>query len=134
MRCYFNVRLKADISQLNLPHGKKKTKKWKKKNQKVKSDMLRSIDNIYRDVWLHVRQKCQIQMSVLWPRCGLSLPILWQLIIIVVITVVVVVILLQFLSRASVCSNGSCCLQHRSTCTCHCSSIQLFHCSERRYV
>jgi len=52
MRCYFNVRLKADISQLNLPHGKKKTKKWKKKNQKVKLDMLRSIDNIYRDVWL----------------------------------------------------------------------------------
>ena len=39
-RCYFNVRLKADMSQLNLPHG---TKKWKTENLTVKTDMLRSI-------------------------------------------------------------------------------------------
>jgi len=29
---YFNVRSKADKSQLNLPHGTKKTKKVEKKN------------------------------------------------------------------------------------------------------
>ena len=32
-RCYFKVRLKADMSQLNLPHG---TKKWKTENLTVK--------------------------------------------------------------------------------------------------
>ena len=43
-RCYFNVRSKADISQLNLPHG---TDNWKsvkteKKLNSKKTDMLRS--------------------------------------------------------------------------------------------
>jgi len=43
MRCCFNVRWKADISQLNLPHGTK-TKKWKtEKLKSKKTDMLRSI-------------------------------------------------------------------------------------------
>jgi len=43
MRCYFNVHSKADISQLNLPHGTK-TKKWKtEKIKNKKTDMLRSI-------------------------------------------------------------------------------------------
>jgi len=32
------------------------------------------------------------------------------------------------------CSNCSCCLQYRSTSTCNRSSIQLLHCSERRYI
>jgi len=35
-RCYFNVRSKVDMSQLNLPHGTNNiTKKWK--TEKVKS-------------------------------------------------------------------------------------------------
>jgi len=43
-RCYFNVRSKADISQLNLPHG---TDNWKsvkteKKLKSKKTDMFRS--------------------------------------------------------------------------------------------
>jgi len=43
-RCYFNVRSKADISQLNLPHGTDKLKKCKnrKKLKSKKTDMLRS--------------------------------------------------------------------------------------------
>ena len=36
-RCYFYVRSKADISQLNLPHGTKLQKSGKKKNKKVKN-------------------------------------------------------------------------------------------------
>jgi len=32
MRCYYNVQSKADTSQLNLPHGTKKTKSVKQKN------------------------------------------------------------------------------------------------------
>jgi len=49
MRCdarrYFNVRLKADTSQLNLPHGTKKlnSEKQGKKLKSKKTDMLRSI-------------------------------------------------------------------------------------------
>jgi len=39
-RCCFNVRSKADISQLNLPHGTKKVEKRRTKNSKP--DMLRS--------------------------------------------------------------------------------------------
>ena len=31
-RCYFNVRSKADISQVNLPHGTNNYKVEKKKN------------------------------------------------------------------------------------------------------
>ena len=30
MRCYFNVRSEADMGQLNLPHGTKNNRKWKK--------------------------------------------------------------------------------------------------------
>jgi len=43
-RCYFNVRSKADISQLNLPHGtaNEKSVKQKKKLKSKKMDMLRS--------------------------------------------------------------------------------------------
>jgi len=43
-RCYFNVRSKADISQLNLPHGPttKKCKNRRKKLKSKKTDMLRS--------------------------------------------------------------------------------------------
>ena len=43
-RCYFNVRSKADISQLNLPHGNRQVKKCKnrKKLKSKKMDMLRS--------------------------------------------------------------------------------------------
>jgi len=37
------MRLKADISQLNLQHRTKKLKKWEKKKLKIKMDMLRSI-------------------------------------------------------------------------------------------
>jgi len=37
-RCYFNVRSKADVSQLNLPHGKRQLKSVKSKKQtKIKS-------------------------------------------------------------------------------------------------
>ena len=44
-RCYFNVRSKADISQLNLPHGTDNLKsvKTEKKLKSKKTDMLRSI-------------------------------------------------------------------------------------------
>ena len=43
-RCYFNVRSKADISQLNLPHGtdNQKSVKTEKKLKSKKTDMLRS--------------------------------------------------------------------------------------------
>jgi len=42
-RSYFNVRSKADINQLNLPHGAK-LKKWQReKLQSKKTDTLRSI-------------------------------------------------------------------------------------------
>ena len=41
-RCYFNVRSKADMSQLNLPHENRQLKSAKQKNQKVKTNMLRS--------------------------------------------------------------------------------------------
>ena len=40
-RCYFNVRSKADISQLNLPHGNRQLKSVKTEKSK-KTDMLRS--------------------------------------------------------------------------------------------
>jgi len=39
---YFNVRSKADITQLNLPDGNK-LKKWDKETKKGKTDMLLSI-------------------------------------------------------------------------------------------
>jgi len=44
-RCCFNARSKADINQLNLPHGteKLKSEEKRKQNQKVQTDMLRSI-------------------------------------------------------------------------------------------
>jgi len=42
-RCYFNVRSKADISQLNLPHGTDNYKSVKtEKLKSKKTDMLRS--------------------------------------------------------------------------------------------
>ena len=43
-RCYFNVRSKADISQLNLPHGTDnyKSVKTEKKLKSKETDMLRS--------------------------------------------------------------------------------------------
>ena len=43
-RCYFNVRSKADISQVNLSHGtdNKKSVKTEKKLKSKKTDMLRS--------------------------------------------------------------------------------------------
>ena len=42
-RCYFNVRSKADMSQLNLPHGTATTKKCKtEKLKSKKTGMLRS--------------------------------------------------------------------------------------------
>ena len=42
-RCYFNVRSKADISQLNLPHGNDNLKSVKtEKLKSKKTDMLRS--------------------------------------------------------------------------------------------
>jgi len=43
-RCYFNVRSKADISQLNLPHrnDNEKSVKTEKKLKSKKTDMLRS--------------------------------------------------------------------------------------------
>jgi len=31
-RCYFNVRSKADVSQLNLPHGNRQLKRGKQEN------------------------------------------------------------------------------------------------------
>ena len=41
-RCYFNVRSKADISQLNLPHGTDNYKSVKREKLKSKkTDMLR---------------------------------------------------------------------------------------------
>jgi len=43
-RCYFNVRSKADMSQLNLPHGTDNSTVEKEKNWKVKkTNVLRSI-------------------------------------------------------------------------------------------
>jgi len=30
MRCYFNIHIKADVSQINLPHGTKNQKSGKK--------------------------------------------------------------------------------------------------------
>ena len=47
-RCYFKVRSKADISQLNLPHGNrqlKSVKTEKLKSRPKKTDMLRSKVN-----------------------------------------------------------------------------------------
>jgi len=39
-RCYFNVRSKADMSQLNIPHGTNNTEKWKtEKLKSKKTDM-----------------------------------------------------------------------------------------------
>jgi len=35
-RCYFNVRSKADISQLNLPHGNQQLKKCKNRKKTKK--------------------------------------------------------------------------------------------------
>jgi len=37
MRCLFNVRLEADMGQLNLPHGTKNYRKWKKNKLKSKN-------------------------------------------------------------------------------------------------
>ena len=42
-RRYFNVRSKADMSQLNLPHGTNYYKVENRKNKKEKTDMFRSI-------------------------------------------------------------------------------------------
>jgi len=43
-RCYFNVRSKADMNQLNLPHGNRQRKSGKQKKLKSKkTDLLRSI-------------------------------------------------------------------------------------------
>jgi len=42
MRCYFNVRSKADMSQLNLPHGNRQVKCGKRE----KTDMLSSIRRV----------------------------------------------------------------------------------------
>ena len=39
-RCYFNVRSKDDISQLNLPHGTKNCKSGKIKKKQIWSDVL----------------------------------------------------------------------------------------------
>jgi len=45
-KCYFNVRSKADISRLNLPHGNRQLKKCKTEKLKSKNtDMLRSKVN-----------------------------------------------------------------------------------------
>jgi len=48
-RCYFNVRSKADISQLNLPKRNRQLKKCKnrKKLKSKKTDMLRSNSKQY---------------------------------------------------------------------------------------
>jgi len=37
-RCYFNVRSKADMSQLNLPHGTNNKKVENRKSKKVKKN------------------------------------------------------------------------------------------------
>jgi len=43
-RCHFNMRSKADTSQLNLPHGNRQLKvENRKKLKSKKTDMLRSI-------------------------------------------------------------------------------------------
>ena len=42
-RCRFNVRSKADISQLNLPHGTNNLKVEREKNYEAKTDKRRSI-------------------------------------------------------------------------------------------
>jgi len=42
-RCYFNVRSKADISQLNQPHGTNNWKVEKKKNWEVKTDICSEV-------------------------------------------------------------------------------------------
>ena len=49
-KCYFNVRSKADISQLNLSHGtKNKTIKTEKELKRKKTDMLRSVGKQSRE-------------------------------------------------------------------------------------
>jgi len=49
-KCYFNVRSKADISQLNLSHGtKNKTIKTEKELKSKKTDMLRSVGKQSRE-------------------------------------------------------------------------------------
>ena len=56
---------------------------------------------------------------------------------IVVVIIIIIIIIIKLTGDndqcTCVCSNCSCCLQHRSTCPCHRSSVELFHCSERRY-
>ena len=42
-RCYFNVRSKADASQLNLPH---ETKKWKSGSHKVVAIILSDLNRL----------------------------------------------------------------------------------------
>jgi len=57
-RCYFNVRSKADISQLNLLHGTKNYKAEKtEKLKSKKTDMLRSIGKQSRKSMESVRKK-----------------------------------------------------------------------------
>ena len=63
-RCYFNVRSKAEISQLNLPHGNRQLKKCKnrRKLKSKKTDMLRSkvnsLENPYSETWRRKRKGC----------------------------------------------------------------------------
>ena len=42
-RCYFNVRSKADTSQLNLPHGNQQLKSGKQKNYKIKKQICSEV-------------------------------------------------------------------------------------------
>ena len=60
-RCYFNVRSKADISQLNLPHGTDNYKSVEtEKLKSKKTDMLRSkvnsLGNPYSETWKRKRK------------------------------------------------------------------------------
>ena len=88
-RCYFNVRSKADISRLNLPHGILiyRTELWKLENQCVKSSLqhmhllstripvspeyLQHIDRLwhYQQIWhkgrWHQRRACSV-LEGLW--------------------------------------------------------------------
>ena len=64
-RCYFNVRSKADISQLNLPHGtdNEKNVKNRNKNYKVKTRIcsevtVNSLGNPYSESWRRKRKGC----------------------------------------------------------------------------
>ena len=64
-RCYFNVRSKADMSQLNLPHGTKKC--TNRKTKKVKTDMLRSSVKIWG---IHVVTPEEEKERLQWEGCA----------------------------------------------------------------